>query len=197
MLLKLTLDISQATAEQTTYGGMAAYHYYKFLSIQGPHAHARQKSVLGLSVSLLWFTRFITYPQKVRFRSETLSVWRPLTAGDFRLGVRLCRSSQSSEPSTGAVGVRHLVQEEAETSTEIAETDHLHSQCGPRLTTRQSVASGWPGRPSSSAFSSRFRSSSVTTCSPSQRSGFSVLCVTEAPTDQRRVSQLPLQARVP
>lgn len=60
----------QATVEQSTYAAMAAYHYSKYLAVRGPDQKRQQISFLGMSVKLLWFTRFITYPQKVSSRAR-------------------------------------------------------------------------------------------------------------------------------
>ncbi|BGP23029.1 hypothetical protein JCM10295v2_001922 [Rhodotorula toruloides] len=56
--------ILQATAEQTTYGGMVAYHLSKYLAVQDWRPQL-QRTLLVTAHKLLVFTTFVAWPQKI------------------------------------------------------------------------------------------------------------------------------------
>ncbi|KAK4332669.1 SH3 domain protein [Rhodotorula toruloides] len=56
--------ILQATAEQTTYGGMVAYHLSKYYAVQDWRPRL-QRSLLVTAHKLLVFTTWIAWPQKI------------------------------------------------------------------------------------------------------------------------------------
>ncbi|TNY17030.1 hypothetical protein DMC30DRAFT_433032, partial [Rhodotorula diobovata] len=56
--------ILQATTEQSTYASMVAYHFYNYLRVQN-HRPQLQRRLLVVTHTLLRFTRYITFPQKL------------------------------------------------------------------------------------------------------------------------------------
>ncbi|GAA6037025.1 hypothetical protein JCM8097_005514 [Rhodosporidiobolus ruineniae] len=56
--------LCQGTTEQSTYAGMVAYHAYTYLRVQN-HRPALQARLLKWAYALLWFTKWITFPQKL------------------------------------------------------------------------------------------------------------------------------------
>ncbi|GAA6037036.1 hypothetical protein JCM8097_005519 [Rhodosporidiobolus ruineniae] len=56
--------LCQGTTEQSTYAGMVAYHAYNYLRVQN-HRPVLQDRLLRTAYALLWFTKCITFPQKI------------------------------------------------------------------------------------------------------------------------------------
>lgn len=80
--------ILQATAEQTTYGGMVAYHLSKYYAVQEWRPRL-QRALLVVAHKLLVFTTFIAWPQKIAPAAFAL-YWLGRSARHFSLDRKAC-----------------------------------------------------------------------------------------------------------